>query len=457
MAWAVVQSKRTGFSGSSPYTGSALGAFSTNPVVGNRIIVVTEQWEQSAGRPLATVSDSVNGSYTKHLSASIDDGGFLGEVAIHSVVVTSSASTNPTATFSASTAHGGIVAAVEVSGLGSVNGAGAVDVQASTGSGSGGTAASGATGATGSASEFALFIYGDDGWGVSMSSGQQGSGWTWLDGLSGGQTGSYLSAYKDSGASGSTVNGSMASGVPGGGTTWALAVAVFKVAGGGASPQTITAGAISTAESVYQPSILQTQLLTPNAIATGLVLYAPTVTLQVLPGTIATAESVYQPTIATSVVPGTIATAVVVYAPTVNVGAGQSVTPGAIASAEVVYGPTVTQSVLPGAITTAELVYSPTVALVSPQTIQPGTITTAEQVYAPVFVGFTFPDLQPGTIPTAAQVYAPVVVVVPRALAPPLEHSAALGAPELVLAGATGAPTLVTIFDSGAPSLVPVP
>jgi len=231
MAWAVVQNKRTGISGAPPYTSAALGAFSTNPVVGNRIIVVTEQWQQAAGRPLAAVADSVNGSYTKHLSANIDDGGFLGEVAIHSVVVTSSASTNPTATYTASNANGGIIAAIEVSGLDSTNGVGAVDVQTSTGSGAGGTAASGATSATAAANEFAFMLYGDDGWTVSMASGQQEATWTWVDGLSGGQTGSYLMAYKDSGSAGSTVNGQMASGVPGGSVTWAVAVAVFKITG----------------------------------------------------------------------------------------------------------------------------------------------------------------------------------------------------------------------------------
>jgi hypothetical protein len=270
MAYAVVQSKRTGISGSPPYTTAALGAFTTNPVVGNRIIVVTEQWQQAAGRPAATVSDSVNGTYTKHLSASINDGGFLGEIAIHSVVVTASASTNPTASYSAATANGGIIAALEVSGLGSVNGVGAVDVQTSTGGGAGGTATSGATSATSAANELALFLYGDDGWGVSMSSGQQEATWTWLDGLTGGQTGSYLTAYKSSGASGSTVNGQMNSGVPGGSVTWALAVAVFKLAGGGGgTTQSVVGSSAGLASMVAQLRSLRRLLVTSAGLASA--------------------------------------------------------------------------------------------------------------------------------------------------------------------------------------------
>jgi hypothetical protein len=437
VAFAVGQSKRTGFSGSAPYTGSALGAFTTNPTVGNRIIVVTEQWEQSAGRPAAAVSDSVNGAYTKHLSASINDGGFLGEIAIHSVVVTSSASTNPTATFSSSTAHGGVIAAVEVSGLDSTNGAGAVDVQTSTSGGAGGTAASGASGGTGVANEFALFVYGDDGWGVSMSSGQQEATWTWIDGLSGGQTGSYMMAYKDSGAAGSAINGQLKSGVPGGSVTWAVAMAVFKLPGGGGpSPQTVTPNTISTAQSVF----------------------GPTVNEQMLPGTIATAVSVPGPTVTLQVGPGAIGTAVTVYSPTVTMGplAGQ-VSPGTITSAEQVYGPTLNLQTLPGAITTAELVYSPTVIRLTPQTVSPNTISTAVAVYSPS-VAFTLPGILPDTIASLAAVYAPQVRYQARAGAAVLIPNAVptLG-PPLAVATSPAAALLEVVDDDGAPPLLRVP
>jgi hypothetical protein len=228
-----------------------------------------------------------------------------------------------------------------------------------------------------------------------------------------------------------TISDSNAVAGPGG-----TVILAIKSPSGAPSPQTVTPGFISTAESVYQPNV-KLQVL-PNAIGTAESVAQPTALLQVLPNAITTAEGVYGPVVTLS-------------------GGAQSVVPNVVASAENVFGPTVTQQVLPDTIATSALVRNAMVMLVIPQTVNPAAISSAEQVYPPSFVGFGVPEIHPDSIPSAASVYAPTVSVVPRSIAPPLLVGLGLSAPVLILAVAGGAPALVSGPVSGAPSLVLVP
>lgn len=210
--------------------------------------------------------------------------------------------------------------------------------------------------------------------------------------------------------------------------------------------QSVTPGAIATAEAVYQPAVARS--VVPNAIASGEAVAQPTVLQQVLPGAIATAVSVPGPTVALNVLPGTIATAASVPGPMV----APTVLPGAIATAaavpgpqvvqvgpqtvgpfaiptvtEVVYGPMVVPSVIPAPILTAADVPPPNVQRsVTPDFIRSGT----ERVHEPLFV-----DLVPRWCP-------PLLEEAPKPVAPVLAAVHAARAPALVRGGRVGAPPL---------------
>lgn len=233
MAWALIASSAAQSSnGSVASFNLALGASTS---VGQRIFCVTSTWKGSATPTTPTVSDNLNaGNYVEDVAMTGNDGGFQFRVSLWSKVVATGGT--PTITVAPTTNNGGTGCVIwAISGLSTATDATAID-QSQSAAGTGGTASSGASAATTGANEYAAGVYGDDGWGaVSASSGNVGSGWTYVLGTGhSAPSGDVFVEHKDSGTSGSTVTANLNTGVPGGGTTWTMAAVIYKLAGAAA-------------------------------------------------------------------------------------------------------------------------------------------------------------------------------------------------------------------------------
>jgi hypothetical protein len=180
-------------------------------------------------------------------------------------------------------------------------------------------------------------------------------------------------------------------------------------------------------------------------------------TKTVNPGFITTAESVYAPTVSQQVLPNTIGTAAAVYMPTLSMAFPAQVFPNAIPSAAVVFNLTVlaTRQAFPDAIPSAAVVYGPTVATVTPQTVTPDTIASGAVVFGPAFAGPTnILQIAPDGVASAAAVYAPTVNRI-RHVTPPLELGVADLAPLLVFGPSVQTPVLSPGVRPNVPPLGP--
>lgn len=175
------------------------------------------------------------------------------------------------------------------------------------------------------------------------------------------------------------------------------------------------------------------QAVTPNTIGTAQAVFAPVVTMPVLPQTVQ---------------PNTIATGEVLRQPHVL----QSFTPATIGSGEQVFGPfvTVVQPLIarPDAIPTAEAVYAPAVVV----SVYPDAIATAVRVY-PVALVDLLPRWCPPSLLPAASPVAPVLSGVAHVPAPGLTRTAQASAPALSASAHHAAPALARAATSSAPPL----
>jgi hypothetical protein len=228
MAWARVTSATKSLSGN-PTAGQkdfSPGALGAAVSVGDRILVAIAIYNNDGTSVVSTVTDSLGHNYSKDFSSRID--GSIAEVSFWSVPVTSAGTPTVTGHCSINFVSGGEygIAVGAYSGLSTATGASAIDVS-KTATGTTSPADSGTSaGTTTAANELLAGFYGDDGWNTTMAA---GTGFSLFS-----STGAsiYEQAFiedKDSGASGSTAQATVASA----GSAWFCAAVVYKLAGGG--------------------------------------------------------------------------------------------------------------------------------------------------------------------------------------------------------------------------------
>lgn len=222
MAWTFLQGKAATPVG----TGTSLSVTPTSNLTANSVIVVGGAL---GGGNTATMSaqDGAGNSYSQ-VGTKATDGGTSFECGMFAAVNTLGGGTAPSITFKETgvSSVGMAMGFVEASGIQAV-----ADVTTSKNGSTGSASPSvGPTSATTAGSEFAVGLYGNDGFNGAMT---HGTGWTDAAN-SGANTNEQIDLeYRGSGTSGSTVTATWTTS----NNTYGAIVAVFKLSGGGGSRQ----------------------------------------------------------------------------------------------------------------------------------------------------------------------------------------------------------------------------
>lgn len=159
---------------------------------------------------------------------------------------------------------------------------------------------------------------------------------------------------------------------------------------GAGSYTSTSAGVAHCALIAIRPAASGSQNITPDHLASGEQVFAPTLvpgSVTITPDAIASGEQMFAPTLAQVVAPGFVASTAQVFAPALAPGS-VTIQPGHIASSEQVFMPTVDGSIVvtPGFVASAALIFAPSLAVGS-VTLSPGFLSSTAQVFPPSISG----------------------------------------------------------------------